>query len=115
MTSPTVPPDPFQIWHSTQSQGEGSNYISFHNKKNDELIENYRNEMDENKRIALIKEWQKLIYDEQPYTFLWSGRARYIYDKRFKNARWYNIQPSPTYNEWWVPSGSQKYAPNKNN
>ncbi len=114
-TSPTTPPDPFQIWHSSQSQGEGSNYISFHNKYNDSLIEAYRNEMDESKRILLIKEWQKLIYDEQPYTFLWSPRARYIFDKRFKNARWYNIQPSPTYNEWWVPAGSQKYTQNKNN
>lgn len=114
-TSPTTPPDPFQIWHSSQSEGEGSNYISFKNKKNDELIEAYRNEMDEAKRIALIKEWQQLIYDEQPYTFLWSGRARYIHDKRFKNARWYNIQPSPTYSEWWVPTGSQKYTQNKNN
>ncbi len=114
-TSPTLPPDPYQIWHSSQSEGEGSNYISFKNKTNDSLIEAYRNEMDEQKRITLIKEWQKLIYDEQPYTFLWSGRARYIYDKRFKNARWYNIQPSPTYNEWWVPAGSQKYTQNKNN
>lgn len=114
-TSPTTPPDPYQIWHSSQSEGEGSNYISFKNKKNDELIEAYRNEMDENKRIAIIKEWQQLIHDEQPYTFLWSPRARYIYDKRFKNARWYNIQPSPSYNEWWVPAGSQKYTQNKNN
>ncbi|NOS85587.1 MAG: hypothetical protein HOP31_10640 [Ignavibacteria bacterium] len=114
-TSPTTPPDPFQIWHSSQSEGEGSNYISFKNKTSDSLIEAYRNEMDESKRIAMIKQWQKLIYDEQPYTFLWSPRARYIYDKRFKNARWYNIQPSPTYNEWWVPAGSQKYTQNKNN
>ena len=114
-TSPTTPPDPYQIWHSSQSEGEGSNYISFKNKTNDSLIVAYRNEMDETKRIALIKEWQKLIYDEQPYTFLWSPRARYIYDKRFKNARWYNIQPSPSYNEWWVPAGSQKYTQNKNN
>jgi peptide/nickel transport system substrate-binding protein len=114
-TSPTIPPDPFQIWHSSQSEGEGSNYISFKNQKSDELIEAYRNEMDENKRIELIKEWQQLIYDEQPYTFLWSGRARYIHDKRFKNTRWYNIQPSPTYSEWWVPAASQKYTQNKNN
>ncbi len=114
-TSPTTPPDPYQIWHSSQSEGEGSNYISFKNKTSDSLIVAYRNEMDESKRIALIKQWQQLIYDEQPYTFLWSPRARYIYDKRFKNARWYNIQPSPSYNEWWVPAGSQKYTQNKNN
>ncbi len=114
-TSPTTPPDPYQIFHSSQSEGEGSNYISFKNKTSDSLIEAYRNEMDESKRIIMIKQWQQLIYDEQPYTFLWSSRARYIYDKRFKNTRWYNIQPSPTYSEWWVPSGQQKYTQNKNN
>lgn len=114
-TSPTIPPDPYQIWHSSQSEGEGSNYISFNNKKSDSLIVAYRDEMDESKRLIMIKEWQKLIYDEQPYTFLWSPRSRYIYDKRFKNARWYNIQPSPSYNEWWVPAGQQKYTQNKNN
>lgn len=114
-TSPTTPPDPYQIWHSSQSQGEGSNYVSFKNAENDKLIEEYRNEMDENKRIEIIKKWQKLIYDEQPYTFLWSPRARYIHDKRFKNTRWYNIQPSPSYNEWWTPQSSQKYTQDKNN
>ncbi|HJY64658.1 MAG TPA: ABC transporter substrate-binding protein [Ignavibacteria bacterium] len=113
-TSPTSPPDPFQIWHSTQSQGEGSNFISFKNEESDKLIEAYRGEMDENKRIELIKKWQKLIYDEQPYTFLFSPTARYIYDKRFKNARWYNYQPSPAYNEWWVPKASHKYTQTMN-
>jgi peptide/nickel transport system substrate-binding protein len=105
-----LPPDPFQIWHSSQSQGEGSNYISFKNAKSDSLIELYRNEFDENKRITIMKEWQKLIYDEQPYTFLWSGKGRYVYNNRFKNARWYNKQPSPNYNEWWVPKNLQKYT-----
>ena len=105
-----LPPDPFQIWHSSQSQGEGSNFISFKNAKSDSLIELYRNEFDDNKRITLIKEWQKLIYDEQPYTFLWSSKGRYIYNVRFKNARWYNKQPSPNYNEWWVPKNLQKYT-----
>ena len=105
-----LPPDPFQIWHSSQSEGEGSNFISFKNAKSDSLIVLYRNEFDENKRITLIKEWQKLIYDEQPYTFLWSSKGRYVYNARFKNARWYNKQPSPNYNEWWVPKNLQKYT-----
>ncbi len=114
-TSPTSPPDPYQIWHSSQSQGEGSNFISFKNAASDSMIMAYKVEMDENKRIDILKKWQKLIYDEQPYTFLWSSRSRYIYDARFKNARWYNIQPSPSYNEWWVPKSSQKYNQNMNN
>lgn len=109
-----TPEDPYQIWHSSSAEGEGSNFISFKNSESDKLIEAYRNEFDEAKRIEIIKKWQKLIYDEQPYTFLWTGNARYIYDKRFKNARWYNKRPSPLYNEWWVPKGSQKYTQSMN-
>ncbi|RPI15385.1 MAG: hypothetical protein EHM58_14245 [Ignavibacteriae bacterium] len=105
-----VPEDPYQIWHSSQSQGEGSNIESFKNKESDELIEAFRNEFDDNKRIEIIKKWQQLIYDEQPYTFLWSGQSRYIYDARFKNTRWYAVSPSPKYNEWWVPKNQQKYT-----
>jgi ABC-type transport system substrate-binding protein len=109
-TSSVLPPDPYQIWHSSQAEGEGSNFISFKNQRSDSLIELYRNEFDENKRIEIIKQWQKLIYDEQPYTFLWSTKARYVFSDRFKNARWYNKQPSPKFNEWWVPKATQKYT-----
>lgn len=105
-----TPPDPFQIWHSSQSKGEGSNYVSFINKESDALLEAYRLEFDESKRIDMLKKWQKLIYDEQPYTFLWSPKSRYIYNKRFKNTRFYSKGSSPVVTEWWVPKGSQKYT-----
>lgn len=108
----TTPEDPYQIWHSSQVQGEGSNFISFVNAQSDSLIEAYRNEFDEARRIEICKKWQKLIYDQQPYTFLWTPNSRYIYDFRFKDTRWYNKRPSPTYNEWWVPKASQKYSQN---
>ena len=39
---PVTPTDPFQIWYSTQSEGEGSNYISFKNAESDSLISQYR-------------------------------------------------------------------------
>lgn len=105
-----TPPDPFQIWHSSQSEGEGSNFISFKNHESDSLIEAYRGEFDDTKRIEILKRWQKLIYDEQPYTFLWSPKARYVYSDRYRDTRWYNKQPSPNYNEWWVPKNLQKYT-----
>jgi peptide/nickel transport system substrate-binding protein len=109
-----VPPDPFQIWHSSQSEGEGSNYISYNNQESDKILEEYRKEFDENKRIEMMKQWQKLIYDEQPYTFLWSPKSRYIYDVRFKNTRWYNRGNSPLLKEWWVPKSQQKYTQTMN-
>jgi peptide/nickel transport system substrate-binding protein len=107
-----TPPDPYQIWHSSQAKGEGSNYVSFINKESDSLLEAFRVEFDETKRIEMIKKWQKLIYDEQPYTFLWSPKSRYIYNVRFKNTRFYSRGSSPIVSEWWVPKGTQKYSAN---
>lgn len=109
-----LPPDEYQIWHSSQAQGEGSNYISFINAESDKILEDFRTEFDEAKRIEMLKKWQKLIYDEQPYTFLWSPKARYIYNDRFKNTRWYNRGNSPALNEWWVPKSLQKYTQSMN-
>ena len=104
------PPDDFQIFHSSQMLGEGSNFTSYHNPAADSLMEAYRVEFDENKRIEMIKQLQKILYDDQAYTFLWTPKARYIYGERFKNVRWYPT-PITSYQltEWWVPANVRKY------
>lgn len=112
--NPTIPIDPYQIFHSSQSKGEGSNYVSYSNPESDKLMEEYRKELDENKRVDIIKKWQKVVYDDQPYTFLWSPKSRYVYNKRFKNTRFYSKRNSPNLNEWWVPKGSQKFSQSMN-
>jgi peptide/nickel transport system substrate-binding protein len=109
-----VPMDPYQLYHSSQSKGEGSNYVSYNNPVSDSLIEAYRNEVDETKRIEIIKKWQQVIYDDQVYTFLWTPLARYVYSDRFRNTRFYAKRNSPLLNEWWVPSKMQKYTQTMN-
>ena len=106
---PVEPEDPYQLFHSSQMEGEGSNYVSYSNPESDKLIEEYRREFDEAKRIDILKRWQKIAYDDQIYTWLWSPKARYIYDKRFKNTRWYAKRNSMTLSEWWIPKDLQKY------
>lgn len=109
-----VPMDPYQIFHSSQMEGEGSNYVCYNSPISDSLIVAYRNEVDENKRVDIVKKWQQVIYDDQAYTFLWSPNARYVYDTRFKNTRFYAKRNSPLLNEWWVPISSQKYKVSMN-
>lgn len=104
-----TPPDPYQIFHSSQMEGEGSNYISYNNPEADKLIEAYRSETDDAKRVELLKKWQKIVYDDQPYTFLYTPLARYVFNDRFKNTRFYARRNSPLLNEWWVPVSSQRY------
>jgi peptide/nickel transport system substrate-binding protein len=104
------PPDEFQIFHSSQMLGEGSNFTSYNSPIADSLMERYRIEFDENKRIEIIKQLQKILYDDRAYTFLWTPKAKYVYGKRFKNVRWYPT-PITSYQltEWWVPANDRKY------
>lgn len=104
------PPDEYQIFHSSQSKGEGSNFISYKNDEADKIMEQYRQEFDEAKRIELIRKLQKIFYDDQVYTFTWTPKAKYVYGARFKNVRWYPT-PLTSYQltEWWVPKANQKF------
>ncbi|MDZ4712255.1 MAG: ABC transporter substrate-binding protein [bacterium] len=104
-----TPDDPYQIWHSSQSEGEGSNYWSYNNPESDKLLEQNRMEFDDGKRMEILKKWQKVVYDDQPVTFLWTEPVRYLYSDRYVNARWYAYPDSPLFNEWWVPSSRQMY------
>lgn len=104
------PSDEYQLFHSSQIDNEGSNYISYKNPEADKLMEDYRNEFDADKRSVILKKIQKVFHDDQVYTFLWTPKAKYVYGTRFKNVRWYPTSPTSYQTpEWWVPASSRKY------
>jgi peptide/nickel transport system substrate-binding protein len=82
--------DSFQIFHSSQSKERGSNYVTYANPKVDELIEKARVEFDQAKRNELCHEINRLIYDDQPYCFLFHPQLISVIHKRFKTGK-----PSP--------------------
>ena len=103
-----TPPDPYQLWHSTQAVQGGSNHVAFKNAEVDEILESYRVEFDPQKRKQLMDRFQEILYDEQPYAFLFMGTAVTAWDKRFHNVNWYPTGGSDL-NEWWVPTAQHKY------
>lgn len=107
-----IPTDPYQLWHSSQAGNQGSNYCGFINKRADQLIEMNRVEFDETKRIALMKEFQQIVHDEQPYTFLWNVVSPVAYTKRLQNVKLYTARPGYNPTEWWVPKQFRKYDKN---
>ncbi len=67
------PEDPRQLWHSEGANSKGSsNMIGFQNVLVDRLIERLQFEKNRETRKELFKKLHGLIYDEQPYTFLFS-------------------------------------------
>ncbi|MCB0585132.1 MAG: hypothetical protein KDD06_07405 [Phaeodactylibacter sp.] len=75
--------DPKQLWHSESDTPDGGNRVSFSNPDADRLIEEIRVTLDEDKRNRLYQEFQELIYEEQPYIFLFSPLERIAISKRF--------------------------------
>ncbi len=79
--------DPYQVWHSSQAkEAHGSNFVSFENKEADRLMEEARSEFDEAKRKILYDRLQAIIYEEQPYTFLFSSDSLVVVSRRFENV-----------------------------
>ncbi|MEN9809353.1 MAG: hypothetical protein RLZZ488_920 [Pseudomonadota bacterium] len=84
-----------QIWHSDSISSKGSNFIGYSNKEVDKLIDQHRATLDKPKRMELARKLQKLIYEDQPYTFLterlYSLYAHQNYVKKEKDTYNYTI------------------------
>ncbi len=89
--------DPYQVWHSSQSD-KGSNAVGFANKRADEILEAARREFDDSKRNAMYTELQRIIFEEQPYTFLFINPSLVAVSKRFGDVKEYRLGLDPR--EW---------------
>ncbi|HKY07708.1 MAG TPA: peptide-binding protein [Candidatus Binatia bacterium] len=101
-------PDAYQVWHSSQSANHGSNHISYKNARVDEILEQYRREFDPQKRIELYREFQRILSDEQPYTFLFVGKSVIAAQRRIHGIEVYPGGVRPV--DWWVPKAAQRYG-----
>jgi peptide/nickel transport system substrate-binding protein len=101
-------PDEYQVWHSSQAANKGSNHISYKNSRVDKILEYYRREFDEKRRVELYREFQEILNDEQPYTFLFARKSVSAVQRRFRGVQVYPAGLRPQ--EWWVPRDAQKYA-----
>jgi len=101
-------PDEYQVWHSSQAANKGSDHISYKNARVDRILEDYRREFDPKKRVELYREFQEILNDEQPYTFLFARKSVSAVQRRFHGVEVYPAGLRPQ--EWWVPRSAQKYA-----
>ena len=59
-----------QIWHGRQVKEAGSsNMIEFSNPEVDRLSDQLQEEMNLDKRVALVRRIGRILYEEQPYMF----------------------------------------------
>jgi peptide/nickel transport system substrate-binding protein len=64
-------PDQFQVWHSSQTGPRQLNIVGYANARADELLDALRTEYDRGEVRRLAADFQRTIYDDQPYAFLY--------------------------------------------
>jgi peptide/nickel transport system substrate-binding protein len=101
LSSPPNHQDPFQIWHSTSIGESGSNHIAYASKAVDDLIGKIRRELDPAKRRGHEKALQAVLYDDQPYIFLYMPAENRIYNKKWRGVRFWVPRPCHSLTEWY--------------
>lgn len=105
--------DLYQMFHSSQTTANASNFISYKNPELDKLIEQARQTVDEPTRLRLWQAAEKILHEDQPYTFLLRSKSLLFIDKRIKNISMtslglnFGALPIETY----VPTAQQRYKP----
>jgi peptide/nickel transport system substrate-binding protein len=88
------------VWHSSENR----NYGSYSNKRVDELFDKGRREFDREKRAAIYGEIHNILWEDQPYTWLFYRPSLFTFNKK---ARGYNLSPtgpflfSPGFDSWY--------------
>ncbi len=77
-----IDPDLYQIWHSSQTGDYQLNFVNYKNPIADDLIVRIRQEYNEQKQIQLCRRLHEIIFDDQPYTFLYVAKWTALLDKK---------------------------------
>ncbi len=97
--------DNFQLYHSSQAKNRGSNYDNWRSPRADKLLEAIRTELDDNKRYELQRQFQQVLYEEQPEAILWVPANPSVWNNRFDNVSFNSYRPG--YDQaWWVLRGA---------
>ncbi|MEM9020123.1 MAG: peptide-binding protein [Planctomycetota bacterium] len=98
-----------QMFHSSQVEDGGNNYTYHVNAELDAKIEQARTTVDREKCTQLWNQVHALLYEQQPYTFMFNRKIVLYVDKRLENFDITNIGPNNAY-EYYVPAPMQLHA-----
>ncbi len=95
--------DPYQIWHSSQAdEPTGSNRVGFRNAEADAIIEEARRTFDPAARSALFHRFHEIVYEEQPYTFWFSGLEIGAWRDSVENVGFSPLRPFASNRSWYL-------------
>ena len=105
-------PDPYNLFHSSQTPPHGQNLVYYSNPEADRLIDTARRELDRSKRKELYQRLHEVLYEDQPYTWVVQASLKWGINKRVRG-----VDASPGFGlylwypgelGWWIASAPQK-------
>lgn len=99
-------PDPFAFWHSSQKKDPGLNYSLYDNPEADKLLEEARQETDQNLKTEKYKKFQEIVAEDIPAAFLYSPYYLYVQNRSVAGTNLNRIVvPSNRFNNienWYI-------------
>jgi peptide/nickel transport system substrate-binding protein len=102
-------PDCYDIWHSSKTKEGEFNFISYNNKEVDRLLVKARATFDRGERKKAYRRIHRVLYDEQPYLFLYVADALPVIHARFRGVEAGAIGIGYNFIDWYVPDTEQRY------
>jgi peptide/nickel transport system substrate-binding protein len=99
-------PDTSENIYSTKAAVRGRNFGSYSNPEVDELYLQGKTEFDRARRAQIYGKIHRLVWDDQPYTWLYTRNALYAFNKKLRG---YSFSPrgpylfSPGLDSLWKP------------
>ena len=107
-----VETDVYQMFHGSQTEDGGDNFVHFRHAEFDHLVDQARATVREEERMPLWQAVERIFHEEQPYTFLMRRKTLAFVDQRIRNLAvtrlGLNLGFVPV--EVFTPSAQQRYA-----
>src|SRR3989475_7928147 len=85
---PRTGADPYSYYHSSQFAPIGYNYYLWNNTQDDQLTAQIKQTVDKTQRLDLVKQWQALMYDQQPSATILYTKEIVAFDYTMPNAQY---------------------------
>ena len=107
-----VETDVYQMFHGSQTEDGGDNFVHFKHAEFDRLVDQARATVREEERMPLWQAVERIFHEEQPYTFLMRRKTLAFADRRIHNLEvtklGLNLGSVPV--EIFTPGAQQRYA-----
>ncbi|MEM0914223.1 MAG: ABC transporter substrate-binding protein [Planctomycetota bacterium] len=98
-----------QMFHSSQIANRGNNFNAYSNPELDVIIDQARKTLDRDERMALWHQAHAILWEDQPYTFMFTQKALRFVDDRVANIEAISSGLNDRV-EWFVPGDAQRWT-----